>query len=123
MGNRARRRSPSEGTLAPERSLLVAIADGRLDDHLTAVAEAVHARQHLLLTVRSATALATLCPGDRVRITEAVSPRYLAGMQGTVIDVDDQAATIRLPRPVGRFHSGQVRCPPLALEKLVAAGA
>lgn len=121
MGKRDRRRPPSEGTLAPERSLLVAIADGRLDDHLTALAEAVHARQHLLHTVRSATALATLCPGDRVRITEAVSPRYLAGMHGTVIDVDDHAATIRLPRPVGRFHRGQVRCPPLALEKLVAA--
>jgi hypothetical protein len=123
MGKRGRRRPPSEGTLARERSLLVAIADGRLDDHLTALAEAVHARQHLLHTVRSATALATLCPGDRVRITEAVSPRYLAGMQGTVIDVDDHAATIRLLRPVGRFHSGQVRCPPLALEKLMAASA
>ena len=53
-----------------------------------------------------------------VRITEAVSPRYLAGMLGTVIDLDDHAATIRLPRPVGRFHRGHVRCPPLALEKL-----
>lgn len=101
--------------------MLDAIADGRLDDHLTAVADAVHARQHLLHTVRSATALATLCPGDRVRINEAVTPRYLVGMQGTVIDVDDRAATIRLLRPVGRFHSGQVRCPPLALEKLAAS--
>jgi hypothetical protein len=123
MGKRYRHRRPSEAQSAPERSLLVAIADGRLDDHLTALAEAVRARQHLLHTVRSATALATLCPGDRVRITESVSPRYLAGMQGTVIDVDDQTATIRLPRPVGRFHSGQVRCPPLAVEKLVAATA
>jgi hypothetical protein len=123
MGNRDRHRPRSHAALAPERSLLVAIADGRLDDHLTALAEAVHARQKLLHTVRSATALATLCPGDRVRITEAVSPRYLAGIQGTVIDVDDHAATIRLPRPVGRFHSGQVRCPPLTLEKLVAANA
>jgi len=123
MGKRDRRRPRSQATLAPERSLLVAIADGRLDDHLTAIAEAVHARQHLLHTVRSANALAMLCPGDRVRITEAVSPRYLAGMQGTVMEVDDHAATIRLPRPVGRFHSGQVRCPPLALEKLGAASA
>ena len=123
MGKRDRRRPRSQATPAPERSLLVAIADGRLDDHLTAIAEAVHARQHLLHTVRSANALAMLCPGDRVRITEAVSPRYLAGMQGTVMEVDDHAATIRLPRPVGRFHSGQVRCPPLALEKLGAASA
>jgi hypothetical protein len=123
MGKRDRRRPRSHAALAPEHSLLVAIADGRLDDHLTALADAVHARQQLLRTVRSAAALAMLCPGDRVRITEAVSPRYLAGMQGTVMDVDDRAATIRLARPVGRFHGGQVRCPPLALEKLVAATA
>ncbi len=123
MGKRAQRRPRSQSALAPERSLLAAIADGRLDDHLTALAEAVHARQQLLHTARAGTALATLCPGDRVRITEAVSPRYLAGMQGTVIDVDDRAAPIHLPRPAGRFHSGQVRCPPLALEKLVAATA
>jgi len=121
MGKRSRRRHPSEGAPDAERSLLDEIADGRLDDHLTAVAEAVHARQHLLHTVRSANALATLCPGDRVRINDAVSPRYLIGMQGTVVGVDDRAATIRLARPVGRFHSGQVRCPPLALEKLTAA--
>jgi len=118
MGTRSRRRHPSKGNLDRERSLLDAIADGRLDDHLTAVADGVHARQHLLRTVRSAAALASLCPGDPVRINDAASPRYLIGMQGTVVDVDDRAATIRLLRPIGRFHSGQVRCPPLALEKL-----
>ena len=54
-----------------------AIAAGELDDHLGALAGAVEARRQLLLTVRSATALATLCLGDVVRITERVSPRYL----------------------------------------------
>jgi hypothetical protein len=120
MGNSARRRHRSDAGIDREQSLLAAIADGQLDDHLTALADAVHGRRQLLHTVRSAAALASLCPGDRVRMTEAVSPRYLAGMHGTVIDLDDQAATVRLARPVGRFHSGQVRCPPLALEKLVA---
>jgi hypothetical protein len=120
MGKRSRGGQPSERTLEPERSLLEAIADGELDDHLTAVAEAVHARQHLLHAVRSATALGTLCVGDRVRINHAVSPRYLIGLQGTIIDVDHQAATIRLPQPVGRFRSGQIRCPPLALDKLTS---
>jgi hypothetical protein len=47
-----------------ERLLLDAIAD----DHLTALAEAVDARRRLLYTVRSATALATLCIGDYLRI-------------------------------------------------------
>src|SRR5688500_12593353 len=108
MGKRSRRhRSTDE--LARERSLLDAIADGDLDDHLTALAEAVDARMRLLHTVRSATALAVLCVGDEVRINQAVSPRYLAGLQGIVIDVDDYAATVRLPGPVGRFSTGQVR--------------
>jgi hypothetical protein len=41
-----------------------------------------------------------------------------AGVHGTVIDVDHGAATIQLQRPVGRFASGRVRVPPLALDKL-----
>jgi hypothetical protein len=105
----------------PERSLLDAIADGRLDDHLTAMADAVHARRLLLHTVRSATALASLCVGDIVRFNHNVSPRYLDGRAGTIVDVDDEAATVRLDRPVGRFHTGRVRCPPLALDKLAPA--
>jgi hypothetical protein len=99
--------------------LLDAIADGELDDHLAALAEAIHARQHLVRTVRSATALAMLCPGDRVRINHAVSPQYLRGLHGTITDLDDRAATVHLDHPVGRFHDGQVLCPPLVLERLM----
>lgn len=103
-----------------EGSLLDAIAAGELDDHLEALAAAVEARRQLVYTVRSATALATLCPGDLVRIGDEVSPRYLAGRHATVLDVDAQAATVRLDRPVGRFANGRVRCPPLALHKLTS---
>jgi hypothetical protein len=60
---------------------------------------------------------ATLCVGDRVRIGQRVSPRYLAGLHGTILEIGDRAATVRLDFPVGRFESGRVRCPPLALEK------
>ncbi len=120
MGKRTRHRRPPERPRDAEDSLLEAIAGGKLDDHLTALADAIHARKNLLHTVRSAAALSTLCVGDRVRVNPAVSPRYLIGLQGTVVDVDDRAATISLQHPVGRFKSGQVRCPPLALEKLNA---
>jgi hypothetical protein len=112
-----RRRAPGED----ERSLLDAIAGGELDDHLDALAAAVHARSRLLHTVRSATVLATLCVGDLVRINERVSPRYLTGLHGIVVALDGEAATVRLEQPVGRFDSGRVRCPPLALDKLVPA--
>jgi len=73
MGKRNRRHHSTDD-LARDRSLLDAIAHGELDDHLTALAEAVDARRRLLLTVRSATALAVLCVGDEVRINHAVKP-------------------------------------------------
>jgi hypothetical protein len=101
-----------------ERLLLEAIADGELDDHLGALADAVHARRHLLHTVRTATALADLCVGDQVRINTTIKPRYLHGVHGKIIDIDEESATICMHRPIGRFHSGHIRCPPLALEKL-----
>jgi hypothetical protein len=99
------------------RSLLDAIAEGEVDDHLASIAAAVEARRHLLDTIDSRHILATLCLGDRVRIGPRVSPRYLAGLDGTVVELDDRAATVQLDIPVGRFESGRVRCPPLALEK------
>src|SRR3954451_18362304 len=104
-----------------ERSLLDAIAAGDLDDHLDAGAAAIGARRDLLHTVRSATRLMSLCEGDLVRINQRISPRYLAGLHGTVVDVDHAAATVKLVRPVGRSASGGLRAPPLALDKLSPA--
>jgi hypothetical protein len=45
----------------PELQLLDAIAAGELDEHLVAIADAVHARRQLLHTFRSARAIAELC--------------------------------------------------------------
>lgn len=112
---------PASPGLDPERSLLQAVADGELDDHLTALADAVHARRHLLHTVRSATALGELRVGDHVRINHTISPRYLRGLHGKVVELDDERATVCLHRPVGRFHTGEIRCPPLSLEQLSRA--
>jgi hypothetical protein len=105
----------------PDRLLLDAIADGELDHSLHALADAVNARRHLLHTVQAATALAQLCVGDEVRINHTVKPRYLQGAQGRVIELDDHHATVCLHRPIGRFTSGQIRCPPLALDRLAPA--
>lgn len=138
MGKRSRRRAgpqlpapapgahthappPARAPAEPERLLLEAIAAGELDEHLTALADAVHARHHLVHTVRSATALAALCVGDDVRINHTISPRYLHGLHGRIIAIDDERATVCLHRPVGRFHSGGIRCPPLTLDKLPRA--
>jgi hypothetical protein len=103
---------------APERLLLDAIAAGELDEHLVALADAVHARRALLHTVRAAKAIAQLCIGDPVQINRNVRPGYLHGEHGVIVDLHDHAVTVRLRRPVGRFRSGELRCPPLALDKL-----
>lgn len=101
----------------PERLLLEAIADGELEEHLVAIADAIHVRLELLHTVRSAAAIAELCV-DHVRINRHVRPRYLHGECGVITDLDDHSVAVRLLRPIGRFRSAELRCPPLALEKL-----
>ncbi len=113
-------RSPSEPppTADPDRLLLHAIADGDLDHSLHALADAINARLHLLHTVTAANALAQLCVGDEIRINHTVKPQYLHGAHGRVIDLDDHTAIVCLHRPIGRFTSGQIRCPPLALDRL-----
>lgn len=133
MGNRSRRRTnghqrpalptsrPPSGpppARDPDRLLLDAIADGDLDHFLHALADAIDARRHLLHTVQAAGALAQLCVGDEVRINHTVKPQYLHGAHGRVIDLDGHTATVCLHRPIGRFTSGHVRCPPLALDRL-----
>ncbi len=102
----------------PERQLLDAIAAGELDEHLVAIADAVHARRQMLHTVRSARAIAELCVGDNVMFTNRIRPRYLEHELAEVIEVDDRTVTVRLRRPVGRFVDCELRCPPLALRKL-----
>jgi len=133
MSKRARRRrNPQQGPALsaprpasppapanPDRLLLDVIADGDLDHSLHALAYAINARLLLLHnTVRAASALAEPRVGDEVRVNHTVKPRYLHGARGRIIDVDDQNATVCLHRPIGRFTSGQIRCPPLALDRL-----
>jgi len=109
---------PRNPPAEPERLLLDQIAAGALDQHLTAIAEAVHARHELLRTVNSQKALALLNVGDRVRINRYASPHYLHGIHGIVVELDQHAATVCVHRPVGRFKSGEIRCPPLVLDRL-----
>ena len=104
--------------MPPERQLLEQIAAGELDQHLVAIADAVHARRELLHTVRSANAIAELYIGDTVMFTAKVRPRYLEHELAVIEEIDDRSVTVRLWRPVGRFRDGTLRCPPLALRKL-----
>ena len=120
---RGRQRPPALSAPGPpppesERLLLDQIASGELDQHLAPVAQAIRARFDLLQTIGSAKALTQLNVGDRVRINHQASPRYLHGVQGTVVDVDEHSVTVCVHRPIGRFKSGEIRCPPLVLDRL-----
>jgi hypothetical protein len=107
--------------VSPERWLLQSIASGELDLHLRAIARAIDARRHLRHTMDSIDALAELVVGDLVRINQYARPRYLQGLCATIVDVDAVTATISLERPIGRFTTGRLRCPPLALDRVSAA--
>ncbi len=97
--------------------LLEQIAEGALDLHLEALAQAIDARAHLLHTVATHTALARLCVGDEVKINNTISPHYLRGMRGRIVEIDNERATVCVHEPVGRFTTGEIRCPPLTLER------
>jgi hypothetical protein len=114
--------SEDRGLRDPERQLLDAIAAGELDEHLVAIADAVHARRELLHAVRSATAIAQLCVGDTVMLNSNVRPRYLAHELAVITELGEHWVTLRLARPVGRFGDGEIRCPPLAVRNLERPG-
>lgn len=98
--------------------MLDQIAAGELDAHLTAIADAVGARYELLETIAAAKALAMLSVGDRVQINHHATPKYLRGVHGVITDLDQRTATVCVHRPVGRFTSGEIRCPALLLDRL-----
>ena len=110
-----------ETATVPANTLLDQIAAGDLDPHLTQIAEAIRARFDLLQTVNSAKALAQLNIGDNVRINHHATPRYLHGIQGTIVHLDNQTATVCVHQAIGRFKSGEIRCPPLVLDRLPPA--
>ena len=109
---------PPPSTPTPERLLLDQIAAGELDPHLTAMAEAVRARYELLHTINSHKALAMLTIGDRVRINHHATPQYLHGVHGVITELDNHTAIVCVHRPIGPFKNGEIRCPPLVLDRL-----
>src|SRR5256885_16004206 len=86
--------SENRALKSPERQLLDAIASGELDEHLVAIADAVHARRELLLTVQSATVIAQLCVGDSVMVNANIRPRYLAHEPAAITELDEHCRTL-----------------------------
>jgi hypothetical protein len=88
-----------------------AIARGELDEELGVLGAVINERVRLLATARSMTTLASLRVGDRMRINHSAKPNYLHGRAGTVSGWAGQNVVVQLDRPVGRFTTGELRCP------------
>jgi hypothetical protein len=123
MARRARRPQPKPA--APPavpvdlvQVVVEAIARGELDSELAVLGAVINERLHLLATAQSMTTLASLRVGDRVRINHSAKPNYLHGQAGTVTGWAGQNVVVQLDRPIGRFTTGELRCPPLVLEPL-----
>jgi class 3 adenylate cyclase len=123
MSRRARRPQPrpARTPAAPVdlvQAVVEAIARGGLDDELAVLGAVINQRVRLLATARSMTTLASHRVGDRVRINHSAKPSYLHGRAGTVSGWAGQNVVVQLDQPVGRFTTGELRCPPLVLEPL-----
>jgi len=107
-----------EGQRDALQSVVDAIIAGNLDEELPQLLHLIDARLTLLHATRSAVARANLHIGDRVLINHTVKPAYLHEQSGTIVEWHGSQAVVRLDAPIGRFHSGQLRCAPEALQRL-----
>ena len=124
VGKRSRRQRPPvkrEDAFGPPpdiTDLLARIVVGELDDHLYTLGRALNARLDALHQAQAMLAAATLDVGHRVRIGHSVRPLYLHGRTGTITAWAGKSAVVLLEEPVGRYVTGELRCPPAALEPL-----
>jgi hypothetical protein len=98
--------------------LIGAITAGHLDDQLPTLQAAISHRYQQQHRAESNQAAAHINIGDRVQLTHDVRPLYLHGATGTVTGWAGQSVIVQLDQPIGRFTTGQVRCPPLGLLQL-----
>ena len=127
MSRRARHPQPKPPARSPTamtapvdlvQAVVEAIARGELDNELAVLGAVINQRVRLLATARSMTTLASLRVGDRVQINHSAKPNYLHGRAGTVSGWAGQNVVVQLDQPVGRFTTGELRCPPLVLAPL-----
>lgn len=109
---------PAAAHDAAVRELAARIAAGQLDGDLSLLAAVINQRLGLLAAARSTAIVAGLAVGDRVRINHDAKPMYLHGRAGTVTGWHGQTVVVQLDHPIGRFTTGQLRCPPLVLDRM-----
>ena len=98
--------------------LIGLITTGGLDEHLPAIQAAIGQRYRYRQHAQSHQAAARIEIGDRVTLGHDIRPFYLHGATSTITGWAGQSAIVQLDEPIGRFTTGQIRCPPLALHSL-----
>lgn len=76
--------------------ILVAIARGDLDSDLPQLSEALRERRKVVRSQQEAVVAAALQPGDRVRFNGVVNPRYLQGVQATVVSKKQKRVVVNV---------------------------
>jgi hypothetical protein len=110
--------APAPPPIDHTEALIARIENGELDSELVTLHDAIAQRLHTLNAIQTANALLGFKVGDRVRLNCAARPHYLHGAPGTVTGLTGQHVNVKLDQPIGRFHAGQLRCPPPILDKL-----
>lgn len=111
--------APVESWPIPDMTALGrAIAAGLLDDDMWVVIEAVNRRMAAIDQQRRQNALTTFALHDPVRFADNAKPQYLRGATGEIHEFYEDKIVVCLDRPLGKFKSGHVRCPPEVLERI-----
>lgn len=86
------------------------IQDGKLDDDLDIITEAIRDRRKLLASRK----VIGIKPGDTVQFSDNIRPKYLVGRTATVVKRNTKSIVVSCPDDpaYGRFqNSKNVRCP------------
>jgi hypothetical protein len=62
------------------------INNGRLDNYLDAVTDAIIRRRKYLRDKKALTLIAEARPGDRVEVVGTIKPRYMLGERGVIVE-------------------------------------
>jgi len=86
---------------------------GEYDKSLDEFKDAIHERRRAV----AYSALHSMRPGDRVIFTSG-RPRYLIGVEATVVKIKQTYASVRLDQPIGKFR-GVINTPMTLIRKKV----
>ncbi len=90
------------------------IISGGFDKEIESIFLALKERKRSLSQIMAL----SLNIGDRVKFNKETRPKYLQGLEVTIVDKKRTKLVIELDNPVGRFQGGRITTPASLLEKV-----